>query len=69
VGFVECHFLVQRAAERLDDVALDLVVQPVGVDHQAATCATTPRLTLMAPLSWSTLSPAMVATQTSSWLA
>lgn len=33
---VEGDFLVQRAAERLDDVALYLVVQAVGADDKAA---------------------------------
>src|SRR5882757_9809128 len=35
-AFVELHLLFQRAADALDDVALDLVAQAVGVDDQSA---------------------------------
>ena len=34
-GAVERHFLHQRAAGRLDDVAVDLVADAVRIDHQA----------------------------------
>ncbi len=32
---LEGHLLVQHAARRLDDVAVDLVLDPGGIDHQA----------------------------------
>src|SRR5581483_4135534 len=32
---VEAHLLQQRPARRLDDAALDLVLQAIGIDHQA----------------------------------
>ena len=65
MGGIECDLLVQGAAERLDDIAFDLVFEPVGIDDQPAIMgATTTRPTLIAPLSRSTVRSRIVATRT-----
>ena len=64
-GRVERDLLFERAAGRLDRVALDLVAQTVGVHDQAAIVSDREFLTRTAPVRRSTSTSAIAATYAS----